>query len=94
MVPYIRAMLQVISALIGKFREKIMPNVVGVQKCPKNSQKKVIIHVFGLLGDRGLDAMGCLLGTWEVIRKKFYGFERIYECFHVHFGEILGCTRN
>ena len=61
------------------------------------SQKQPKIEGYKLsdfLGDRALNATGCLLDPWEVIGKESCGLERIYVCLYVHFEAILCFTKN
>ena len=95
MVPSTRTTLQVKSARLGIFQEKIW-------RGPKNSKNlPVAAKIEGyntrfsdFLEVRAPNAMKCLVGPWELIGKESCGLERIYGWFYVQFKAILGFTRN
>ena len=48
MMPTTRAMLKVMSALIGTFQEKIISSPEKAKNFPKTAKIEGLIHVFGL----------------------------------------------
>ena len=94
MVPSTHAKLQVMSALLWIFEEKILPGPKKSKNVPKTAKIEDYIHTFGL--SRGLSFkhyempprdMG---GHW----KEACGLEQIYGCLYVLFETILGLSRN
>ena len=88
MVPSTRTTLQVTSAFLGIFREKIRS---GPEKS-KNVPKRVKIEGYNT---RFRTFPGPERRTpWEVIWNESCGLERIDICIYVQFEAILGCMRN
>ena len=96
MIPSTRATLQVTSAFLGTFREKIWPGPEKFKHVPKTAKIEGYNSRFRTFPDRAraTDTTECLLEIWEVIENDSCALEQICGCLYVHFESILGFTIN
>ena len=84
------ATLQVTSALLGTFQEKILPSLEKSKNVPKTAKIEGYNTRFRISQGPSYGRHGMPLRTWKVIVKESCGLERICGCLYVHFEANLG----